>query len=361
MGGKANTTTHSASAPVQQYAQYGMDQARSQYEAMPGTPGYYPGSTVAGMDPRQQQAYDAMMQRGQGSANEAGLQGYIGDQLGQNYAGQAQSTAQQLAGGVEAGQDALRQMAGGGVGLQDAANFAGQGSAPYEQALQQQASGAINPLTQQMYQQAASNLTEQFNEGVMPGINATFAGAGRTGSGLHADAIGNATGELADAQAGLAAQMFGGAAESALGRQLSAATAGRSAGLQQQGLAADLYNAGQNRALSAAGGLQSGGIAGMGGMGDLARLQQGAAGMTGLSSDLDYRNIGAMSQAGEAYQSQAQRELDDEVARYEHDSTRGLQDWERRQGALQRMPGMTSPLAGASTTQEDPSKWAKWS
>ena len=349
MGGKDTTTTQTPPQNVQDYAQFGMDEARNQYNQMPGTPEYYnQGSTVAGMDPRQQQAYDAMMQRGQGSANEAGLRGYIGDQLGQNYAGQAQGTAQQLSQGLGAGQNALTEMAN--LGLQGASEFAGQGSAPYEQALRQQASGAVNPLTQQMFQQASSNLTEQFNEGVMPGINATFAGAGRTGSGLHADAIGNATGELADAQAGLAAQMFGGAAESALGRQLSAANAGRSANLQQQGMASDMLS-------SAGRALQGGGIAGMGGASDLARLQQGAAGMTGMSSDMDYRNIDAQARAGAAYQDQAQRELDDEVARYEHNETRDLQDFERRQGVLQRMPGMTSPLASAGSAIADKDKW----
>ena len=57
MGGKDTTTTQTPPQNVQDYAQFGMDEARNQYNQMPGTPEYYnQGSTVAGMDPRQQQA-----------------------------------------------------------------------------------------------------------------------------------------------------------------------------------------------------------------------------------------------------------------------------------------------------------------
>lgn len=66
-----------------------------------------------------------------------------------------------------------------------------------------------NPYLDQMFGQAAGNLTQQFNEGVMPGLNSTFGQAGRTGSGAHALAYGKAAGELGDTLGTLSANIYG--------------------------------------------------------------------------------------------------------------------------------------------------------
>jgi len=364
MGGSASKgdRDQTVQADPRVYAAYdrAMGQAGSLLNA-PSTPGFYPGDTVAGMNNRQEQALGDAYRRGiDGSAQEAGLDQYISGQLGQDYAGQIQDTAGQLTGALGTAQNALGGMAQGGMSLDQASQFAGQGSSAYDAALQQQASGAINPMTSQMYQAAAQNLGESFQESVLPGINATFGSAGRTGSGLQADALGNAAGELADAQGELAANMFGQASEGALQRQLAAAQGGLGSSLAQQQLAGQLYGQDANRALQAAGQLQGGALGGMGGLQGLAGLQQGAAGMTGMSSALDWQNLDQARGVGDAYQSQRQAEIDADRERYEHESSRGIQDWERHMRGLQSYLGLTAPLSGSGTTESDSSMWSKF-
>lgn len=313
-------------------------------DQMPETPAYYGGTLVAGMTPEQQAALQAAYGRGMGgSATDQGLSQYIMGQLGQDYSG-ALGTAQ----------GALGQMAQGGMSLQDAARFAQGGAGPYSAALQSQASGQINPLTTAMYRDAAQNLGEQFNESVLPGLNATFAQSGRTGGGLHAAALGNAAGELADAQGSLATNMYGQAAEGALGRQLSAAQSGLQSALGQQGLAAQLYGQGQNNALQAASALQGGALGGM-------QNQQGAAGLAGLANQLDYTNLGAAQQAADRYQGQSQAEIDAEIQRYMHNASRAGQDYQNAWQALGAYSGLTAPLQGTGSTNSAANKWSKWS
>ena len=212
-------------------------------EPMPGlpeTPGFFPGETLAGMSPLREQALGSLFSRGaMGSAPEASMEQYLTQTLNNPMA---------------------------------------------------------NPLTSQMFGQAAGDMTEVFNEQILPGINATFAGAGRTGSGLQADALGNAAGELTDSLQGLAANMFGGAAESALGRQMQ------------------------------------------------------AAGLVPQASGLDYQNLSAMEQAGLGFENQRQREIDAARERYEYESSRPLQDFQRGQDALNQYIGLTGPLHGTGTT-----------
>lgn len=336
-GGKQEgDTTTSANPLVQGSTMRVLQEGWDAYDNMPETPGFYQGSTVAGLSRFQQEALNRQMQLGRnGTEQEAGLNSYILNQLGQNYGGD-----------YNAAQGGLGQMARGGMGLGAASQFAQRGSAPWSAALGQQASGAINPLTAQMYQQAAGNLNESFQEGVVPGINATFAQGGRTGSGAQADALGNAAGELGDAQAQLAAQMFGGAAESALGRQLTAAQAGLGNALGQNQLASSMYDSGQNRQLGALGQMLSGSLGGMG-------VQQGAAGMTGLSSQLNQNNLQNMLSAGQTIQDQDQREIDAKRERYEYESSRGLQDYQRRLGTLGALTGFTQPLQNTGSTSSN--------
>jgi hypothetical protein len=336
--------TVNANPLVQDTVQQNLAAGRDLLNNQPGTPEYYRGDAVADLNTQQENALDAMYARGMsGSGAEQGLGSYIQNALGQDYSGALGSA-----------QGALGQMAQGGMSLQDAANFAASGSAPYSQALQSQASGQINPLTTAMYRDASQNLGEQFNQSVMPGINATFAQGGRTGGGLHQAAMGNAAGQLADAQGSLATNMFGQAAEGALQRQLAAGQSGLQGALAQQGLAGNLYNQGQDRALGAAGTLQQGALGGMG-------MQQGAAGLTGMLSGLDYQNLQNALTAGGQRQGQSQAEIDARMAAYEHNSSRAIQDWERSWQGLEAQSGLTSPLQGTGSTTSNADKWSKWS
>lgn len=353
-----STTENRVDPLVQSFMEGVLPQAEGLMGGVPGTPGFFPGSAVADMDPMRRAGLEGMYQRGMlGSEGEAAAQGYVQNQLGQDYTGQQMAGAQQFLNALPGAQQALAGMAGGGMGLDAASQFAEAGAMPYEMAMQQQASGAINPLTSAMFRQGFGDLTEQFNEQVLPGINATFSSAGRSGSGLQADALTNAAGELADAGAGMAANMFGTAAESALGRQLQAAQGGLGANLAQQQLAGSMYDAGQNRALGAAQALQQGAGMGLSNLGQLGALQQGAAGLVPGLSGLDYQNLAAMQQAGAGFEGQAQRDIDADRERYEFEANRPLLDWQRQMGALGAGVGLLSPLAGAGTSETSGDSW----
>jgi hypothetical protein len=248
---------------------------------VPNTPEFYPLSTVAGMDPRRGAALQGLFERGMGgSPEEQQLSDFLSSQLG--------------GGGATGGL-----LSGLGVG---------------QDALGQAASGQINPLVGEAFRSAAGDLTEAFNEQVVPGINATFASAGRSGSGLQADALGNAAGELSDTLGSMAADMYGGAAESALERQLAAG------GLLQQG--------------------------GLGGL----NQQLAAAGLVPESAALDYAGLDAALGAGQGFEDYAQRLIDAGRERYEYNASRPLQDYQRNLDALGQYIGLTGPLQGTGTT-----------
>lgn len=106
-----------------------------------------------------------------------------------------------------------------------------------------------NPYLDETFNQASGAVTDQFNNQVLPNIAAQFGGAGRTGGGLHHNAVSQSAGQLTDSLAGLSNQLYGGNYQLERDRQLGAA----------QGLF-DLYNQGAGRhmqGLGLAGGLFS--------------------------------------------------------------------------------------------------------
>lgn len=334
------------------FTEQGMDMAESLRRNVPGTPEFYTGDGVADMNAGQTALLSQMGQRSQGSATEGAFNQYLQNQMGQDFSGQgnqAFDAASQMAQGGQQGMNTLAGIAGGQPGLGQMSQYAS-GSDPAQSALNQTLSGTTNPLVSQMFQQASGDLAEQFQESTMPGINATFGGAGRTGSGAHQGTVGNAAGELADAQAGLAAQMFGGAAESALNRQQQ----GLSNELQRRQLGANMWEGGQNRALSAAQSMTGAGSSGIGQMGSLYGTnlgnQQGAAGMTGMANQMDWNNLQQGLGAADRFQQQQQAEIDFDRQRFEHEAGRDIADWERQMGALQGTQGAANPLMAAIST-----------
>ena len=77
-----------------------------------------------------------------------------------------------------------------------------------------------NPFLDKMYDRAAEGVTRNFNNAVLPGINATFGGSGRTGGGLHGSTIGQSSGELARELSGLSTDLYGGAYENEMNRAM---------------------------------------------------------------------------------------------------------------------------------------------
>ena len=125
--------------PQQEPIKYGMSEARKLYDQ--AGPSYYPGSTVAGFSPEQNQAFGMGTQRAtQGNAGMGIAQGYNNDVLQGKY-------------------------------LED-------------------------PNDGMMFQ----NIQQK----IMPSVNSQFMGAGRSGSGLHADTLGRS---LTEAYAPVAMQM----------------------------------------------------------------------------------------------------------------------------------------------------------
>ncbi len=352
---------------------------------------YYPGQTYTDFNAIQQDAMGAQLDRAQGSSQEAALGNYINNQLGQQQfnLGGAGQAAQQAASGVAPGQQmigqagmsgptigAASQFAQGGantLGAQGAADFIGQqavGSDPFSQYAQQlgnagtaaQAQDTLsqtargdfvggNPYLDQQFDQASRRVREQFQDTVNPGINATFGGAGRTGSGIHQEVMSDAAGELGDTLGGMASNIYGdaynrertnqlsagsqlgqlGLGAAGLGGELQLGKAGQALGqnqfeqgnaLGQNALAANLYNRGQDRQLDAGSTLLSGGLGGAGQMGDLysrvGNQQQGAAGLVPGMTDLQYNNIDRAADVGNQVQGQSERALQDDINRFNY-------------------------------------------
>jgi hypothetical protein len=325
---------------------------------VPGTPAFYQGQTVADLTGAQNNILNQIQGGAGGSATDRAAQGYLGSQLSRDLSGQSGAIQRGAsdylsAGGI--GRDALAGMAGGGMGLGAGADYAMGGGAA-QNALNQSLSGQVNPLTSQMYQQAAGDLNEQFQEN-LGSVMSPFASAGRTGSGAQARAMTDALGELTDAQSSLATNMFGQASESALNRQQQAL--GNELGRRQLG--ANLYEGGQNRALQAGQGLGQQGLSALGQLGGLygtdVSQQSNAAGLAPAYNAMGWGNLQNALGGADRFQQQAQAGMDDQRARYEHNSTRNIQNWERQMQGLQGVQGVANPyLAGVNQSTQSSGK-----
>jgi hypothetical protein len=128
-----------------------------------------------------------------------------------------------------------------------------------------------NPYFQKALTAGFKPQTEQFMDEVVPGLDARFAGAGRYGSGLHANTSERAVDSLNRAQADASAKA-----------------------------SSDAYGAERGRMLGAAG---------------------TAAGLFPSLQAADYQDLAAMLQAGGVQDGQRQKEIDADVARYNYGQT----------------------------------------
>lgn len=222
----------------------------------------YQGQRVAGFSDVSQGAMNQALARSQGAAHEQSLGQYITGALGQ---GQFDLTP--------AGLTATGAMAG---------------LRPAQEQLGGTASGQYlgsNPMLDAMFNRAAGRVTDQFQNSVMPGINSIFGAGGRAGSGLHAAEMQSANRNLGDQLGGMAADIYGGA-----------------------------YESERDRMLGAANSLQSGALAGMGGLGDLygrVSADQGQAGaLSGQLSGQEWNNIGKAMGVGGMVDDKAQNYID---------------------------------------------------
>ena len=151
---------------------------------------------------------------------------------------------------------AQQQVAGGGSLGQNIGQIQGAVDPNASQALSQTARGDFvgnNPYLDQQFDQATRRVREQFQDTVTPGINATFGAAGRTGSGIHQEALSDAAGELGDTLGGVAADLYGNAYTQERQNQLNAAGQLGDLGLGTAGLGSQNFQGQEQRRLGAAG------------------------------------------------------------------------------------------------------------
>lgn len=192
-----STTTSTPWGPLQPYLQDAYKQAQGLYQS--GGPEYYPNATYVPFSPQTQMG----MQLAEGRA----LYGSPYDEAAGGFALNALQ-----------GQNPYTQMAMGQLG--------GMQWGPGYGELMKTAGGNYlggNPYNQAMFNEASRGVVNQFNQSVLPGMNATFGGAGRTGSYAHTNALNQAGSELSQNLGGMAANIFGQDYANERSRQLGAA------------------------------------------------------------------------------------------------------------------------------------------
>lgn len=173
-----------------------------------------------------------------------------------------------------------------------------------------------NPYLDQMYSSAAQGVTEQFNEDIMPSLNATFSLAGRTGSPAHQSVATDAAGELADSLGRLSTDIYGSSYQTERQNQLSAANQ-----LNQQ-------------ALSAGQGMNA--------------LQSNTATMLPMLTDQNYDAANRLLGVGGIYEGQSAAELQDSMDRWNFEQNADANALAQYQGFIQGNYGGTSNTSTAS-------------
>jgi hypothetical protein len=275
-GGKGGGETVQMPKFQKEAAKWGLGQARDLYNQ--GGPDYFPGQTWLPFSGQTQNALSLMEQRAlSGSPVEQSMQDYIMQSLGTN----------QFSPGI--------------------------------QGLTNTASGAFlnsNPYLDQMFGQAASNVSDQWKNTVLPGLNASFAGAGGENSAVQQQIAMDSAGELGDILSGLATNIYGGNYAAERGFMENAA-----------GQLGDLY--GQGQRLGAA-------------------LAPQAAG-------LDWSNLGQLANVGQTYEGKEYEKLEGDMDRWNYQQQQPYNnlDWYMRNVMGNGMMGQNtssqsgSQLAGA--------------
>ncbi len=240
-GGTTQTTSSSPWSGQQPYLQDIFRQAQSWYNN---------GGSQFG--DQTQQAMDMMFQRGlTGDPSQTALGNYVTDTLNQPMVdpNQAYNMYGQV-GAAAPGLDASQGYAG--LPETGAAATAGLNT------LGATASGdflGANPYLDDLYDTGSQQIMDQFNQEIMPSLNATFGSAGRTGGGTHQLVAGEAAGDTADALAGLYGNIYAPAYEAERDRMMQAGSQLQQGDIQRRGLATDLYGTGVGAQLGAAGGM----------------------------------------------------------------------------------------------------------
>lgn len=317
-GGGSTTQTTQPWIGQQPYLEDLFSQSQNLYQNQ--QPQFFPDATYIPFSGQTQQGLDATMQRAQGSQTEGAFNQYLQGALNQPQVDPSGSVAgaNQLMGGIAPGMGGmLGQMAGGGYGgAQDFVGAGMQGGIGGLNTLGQTAEGNFlgsNPFLDSQIDIAQRRMMDT----MIPETNATFGLAGRTGSGMHADVLGE---RLAQGLGDVETQMRGQAYEAERGRQQQAAGQLGSLGLGSGQLGGSLFEAGQGRALQAGQTLGDWGMGGIGASNDIfgnISLDQARAGaFAPEASQMDWQNIDRILGAGGMVEGQASNVLQDAMNRY---------------------------------------------
>lgn len=295
-GGGSTTTVQKADpwvglqAPL--HALY--DQSLNWYNS--GGPQYYPGSTIA---PVSNPAIEQSLNMGASTAN-VGVPGYVGD-------------AQRELSQTMAGRD-LRQNPGFNQ-LEAFGNGAYLNTDPSRGYFSDAASGKYlneqNPYLSGLYHNATDPMVQQFQQAIAPGIGSQFSAAGRTGSGAHQAAMGNAEDSLGRGLASAASSIYGNAYEAERNRQQQAA--GQLSSQDQFARNMQMQGAlGQSSIYNTERGL----------------AQQAQLAMPQFASqvkDIGYNDAAKMLGIGQFQQGQQQQQIDADRARFDYNQNLPLQ------------------------------------
>ena len=227
---------------------------------------YYPGSTINPLNPLQQTSIMNQFNRGMGGSPQESAFG---------------NTLLELLGG---------QGPMGGASTEALAGYEGGGAAGNNY-LTSALGGGQNPYLNSQFDQAAGRLGKNFSEFVLPGVNSTFGGAGRTGSPAHERAVANAGQGFGQGLSDLATNLYGNAYESDQNRRLQAGEGLAQRGLQAGGLGVGQYNAQTQR-------------------------QLGAGALVPGHSGLGVQNLNLQQEAGDRLRTQQDATLQDDVNRF---------------------------------------------
>lgn len=188
-GGNGEQVSNEPWSGQQPHLQNLMGDAQALYQSGVGQ-NLYPGNQVAPFAPQTQMGFDMLMNRAGGTVGQEMMGGYLGQSMANNGTPQMAATSQGA--------------------------FLGS-----------------NPYLDQVYDKGAGQIMDQYQQEIMPGLNATFGGAGRANSGMHQLYAGEAAGEAMDSLGNLSASIYAPAYEAERDRMMQA-----SSGLNQQAMGA---------------------------------------------------------------------------------------------------------------------------
>lgn len=254
-----------------------------------GGPDYFPNATYTNFSPQSQMA----MQLGENRA----LYGSQFDAPAGNVAMQAMQGNSPF---TQAGVGALQ---AGGLGMGQLADTI---SGKYLNA---------NPYVDQMFNAASRGVNQQYNNQVMPGVNATFGSGGRTGSMAHQTGLDMANQSYQNSMTDMAANIYGNNYANERGNQMNASSAIGNLG---QGLASGYGSLGNQ---------------------NFGQMMGGAALGQQLGQN-DWANIGQLGQIGQQVEGKAGEMLTDQMNRFNFYQNRPEQNLSNYVGWINGVPSV---------------------